>query len=134
MEERSLAILVKAWAVLCAIVGVYLVSEALLTWMLVVMAFCQLFIQCRIRLALSFGVFYLLLVLLLYLIRFHGMHMVVFSEFHVLMFFNLMPVFITAWDLIFSYYESRAAGCASIHEKPTFDWSCADPASSGCHL
>ena len=40
------------------------------------------------------------LALLLYGIRFHGLHMPVFSEFYVLMFWNLSPIFLVSWDLI----------------------------------
>ena len=48
----------------------------------------------------NYGCFYLLLALLLYGIRFHGLHMPVFSEFYVLMFWNLSPIFLVSWDLI----------------------------------
>ena len=41
-----------------------------------------------------------LMALLLYGIRFHGLHMPVFSEFYVLMFWNLSPIFLVSWDLI----------------------------------
>ena len=42
----------------------------------------------------------LLLALLLYGIRFCGLRMPVFSEFYVLMFWNLSPIFLVSWDLI----------------------------------
>ena len=46
------------------------------------------------------AVFYALLGILLYLIRFHDFHPAVFSEFYVLMFWTLTPVFLVSWDLI----------------------------------
>lgn len=63
-------------------------------------ALLYLVLQRNFRLAASYGCFYLLLVLLLYDIRFHGPHMPVFSEFYVLMFWNLSPIFLVSWDLI----------------------------------
>ena len=58
-------------------------------------------------------IFYIILMGLLYFIRFHEFHPVVFSEFYVLMFWNLTPVFFVSWDLIttppgeFSAFLSR---------------------------
>lgn len=63
----------------------------------------------------TFGVFYLALALLLYLIRFHSLRMVVFSEFYVLMFYNLMPVFLVAWDLITTPPGQLSAALSKIH-------------------
>jgi energy-coupling factor transport system permease protein len=64
------------------------------------LTFAFLLAQGNRRLVFSYGAFYLLLSALLYLIRFRGLRMVVFSEFHVLMFWNLSPVFLLAWDLM----------------------------------
>ena len=115
MGEQYLAVPVKVWAVLCSIVGVSLAPDTLLTWILAVPAFCQMFFQRRLRLALSLGGFYLVLALLLYLIRFHDLHMIVFSDFYVLMFFSLMPVFLTAWDLISTAPGELSATLSRIH-------------------
>lgn len=115
MERRSLAVLAKAGAVLCAMVGVSLAPDALQTWLLAAPAFGQLLYQRKLRLALSFGACYLLLSLLLYGIRFHGLRMVIFSEFYVLMFFSLMPVFVTAWDLISTPPGELSAALSQIH-------------------
>lgn len=114
MRETALSVPVKAWAVACAILGVSLTENTLLTCLLTLLAFCQLFFERR-RLCLAFGAFYLALVLLLYLIRFHGLHMVVFSEFYVLMFYNLMPVFLVAWDLITTPPGQLSAALSEIH-------------------
>ena len=57
MGERSLAVSVKLWAVLCAMVGVSLAADALTTCALTAPAFCQLIFQRKRRLALSFGGF-----------------------------------------------------------------------------
>lgn len=115
MGERSLAVPVKLWAVLCAMVGVSLAADALTTCALTAPAFCRLLFQRKRRLALSFGGFYLVLALLLYGIRSHGLRMVVFSEFHVLMFYSLMPVFLTAWDLISTPPGELSAALSKIH-------------------
>ena len=41
--------------------------------------------------------------------------MVIFSEFYVLMFFSLMPVFVTAWDLISTPPGELSAALSQIH-------------------
>lgn len=100
MKERHLAAPVKLWAMMCATAGVSLAENVLLTCILALPAFLCMALEKRWRTCLFFGGFYLALVLLLYLIHFHGLHMVIFSEFYVLMLYSLMPVFLTAWDLI----------------------------------
>ena len=115
MQETTLSVPVKAWAATCAILGVSLTANTLLTCLLALLAFCQLFFERRLRLCLTFGAFYLVLALLLYLIRFHGLHMVIFSEFYVLMFYSLMPVFLAAWNLITTPPGQLSATLSKIH-------------------
>ncbi len=86
MRRSHLAVLTKLWALLCVTVGVSLTSNAVLTCTLTLLGFTYLGFQRNWRLLRSFGVFYLLLAVLLYLIRFHGFHMAIFSEFYVLVF------------------------------------------------
>ncbi|MCD8018362.1 MAG: energy-coupling factor transporter transmembrane protein EcfT [Clostridiales bacterium] len=100
MQEKSFAVSVKIWALCCTLIGVSLTGTSLLTWILSCAAFAYLAVQRKWKLICSFGVFYLLLALLLYAIRFHGLRMVIFSEFYVLMFWNLFPVFAVSWDLV----------------------------------
>ena len=89
MRRSHLAVPTKLWALLCVMVGVSLTSNAVLTCTLTLLGFTYLGFQRNWRLLRSFGVFYLLLAVLLYLIRFHGFHMAIFSEFYVLMLWNL---------------------------------------------
>ena len=98
--DASFAVPVKLWALLCAFAGVTIGGNVLLTCILTGGALLYLVLQRSFRLAASYGCFYLLLALLLYGIRFHGLHMPVFSEFYVLMFWNLSPIFLVSWDLI----------------------------------
>ena len=98
--DASFAVPVKLWALLCVFAGVTIGGNVLLTCILSGGAFLYLVLQKNIHLAASYGCFYLLLALLLYGIRFHGLHMLVFSEFYVLMFWNLSPIFLVSWDLI----------------------------------
>lgn len=100
MRTEAFAVPVKVWAVFCTIVGISLTADTLHTCVLAVLAFGFLMSERRWKLVLSFGAFYAALALLLYFIRFYGLHMVLFSEFYVLMFYRLMPVFLTAWNLI----------------------------------
>jgi len=123
MRRRNLAIPVKLWALACAILGISLTANTVLTCVLTLTGFAYLAAQRNWWLLRSFGAFFALLAVLLYLIRFHGLHMVVFSEFYVLMFWNLSPVFIvgsdhhTAWrncrlPLSDSHAELRHTGAA----------------------
>ena len=98
--DASFAVPVKLWALLCVFAGVTIGGNVLLTCILTGGALLYLVLQRNFRLAASYGCFYLLLALLLYGIRFHGLHMPIFSEFYVLMFWNLSPIFLVSWDLI----------------------------------
>ena len=100
MQRRNLAVPVKLWALLWTIMGISLTGNAMLTCVLTAACFLYLAVQKNWRLMGGFALFYGILALLLYLIRYHGLHMVVFSEFYVLMFWNLSPVFLVGWDLI----------------------------------
>lgn len=115
MRCRHLAVPTKVWALLCVIVGISLTADAVLTCTLALLSFIYLGVQRNWRLLRSFGIFYMLLALLLYLIRFYGLHMAVFSEFYVLMFWNLSPAFIVAWDLITTPPGELAAFLSHLH-------------------
>ena len=90
--DASFAVSVKLWALLCVFAGVTIGGNVLLTCILTGGALLYLVLQRNFRLAASYGCFYLLLALLLYGIRFHGLRMPAFSEFYVLMFWNLSPI------------------------------------------
>ena len=45
MRETALSVPVKAWAVACAILGVSLTANTLLTCLLALLAFCQLVLE-----------------------------------------------------------------------------------------
>ena len=100
MQRKNFAVPVKLWASGCAIVGISMTSNTVLTCILALTGFLYLSVQHNWRALKSFGVFYIAMAVLLYLIRYQGLHMVVFSEFYVLMFWNLFAVFIVGWDLI----------------------------------
>lgn len=71
--------------------------------------------QGRARLALSFAMTYAVLALLLFLIRFHGLHMIVFSEFHVLLLWSMSPVIVVGWDLITTPPGDLSAFLSKMH-------------------
>ena len=100
MRRGNFAIPVKLWALACTIIGISLTADTVLTCVLTVTGFAYLGAQRNWRLLRSMAVFYALLGILLYLIRFHDFHPAVFSEFYVLMFWNLSPIFLVSWDLI----------------------------------
>lgn len=115
MRRRNLAVFVKLWALACAIIGISLTADTLLTCVLTVTGFLYLGAQRNWRLLRSMAVFYAMLGILLYLIRFHDFHPAVFSEFYVLMFWNLTPVFLVSWDLITTPPGELAAFLSRIH-------------------
>ncbi len=96
---ENFAVPVKLWALGCTIVGISMTSDTVLTCVLAVTGFLYLGAQRNWRLLRSMACF-MLLGVLLYLIRFQDFHLVVFSEFYVLMFWNLFAGVTGAWDLI----------------------------------
>ncbi len=115
MKQKDLAVPVKLWALFCTIVSASLTSNAALTFVLVLTGFASLAIQHNWRALRSFILFYLVLALLLYLIRYQGLRLVLFSEFYVLMFWNLFAVFIVGWDLITTPPGELSAFMSRIH-------------------
>lgn len=100
MKQKDLAVPVKLWALVCTTVSVSLTSNEALSFVLVLIGFIYLAVQHNWLSLRSLGLFYVILALFLYLIRYHGLRLVLFSEFYVLMFWNLFAVFIVGWDLI----------------------------------
>ena len=115
MQRKNFAVPVKLWASGCAIVGISMTSNTVLTCILALTGFLYLSVQHNWRALKSFGVFYIAMAVLLYLIRYQGLHMVVFSEFYVLMFWNLFAVFIVGWDLITTPPGELSAFMSRIH-------------------
>lgn len=97
---RHTAVPVKLVAFACALAGSLLAGEPSVSGLVSLFALAYVAAQRKRRLALGGAVLVAVLGLLLALIRFAGLHMVVFSEFYVLLFWNLSPVFIAAWDLM----------------------------------
>ena len=118
--RRHFAIPVKLWALICVLVGVSLTADVLLTWVLVAVAFAFVLAQRNVRLFVSMGSFYAILGILLYFIRFHGWKMPIFSEFHVIFFWNLTAVFIVTWDFITTPPGELSAFLSSIQAPTSF--------------
>ena len=115
MQSASFAIAAKLWALLCAMLGVFLSADISFCWILAALAFFYIACEKNWRLLRSFGAFYLLLALLMYCIRFRGLRMIIFSEFYVLMFWSLTPIFIVAWDLMTTPPGELSAFLSRIH-------------------
>jgi len=115
MKTVSLAVSVKLWAMVCVLVGVSLTQDIMMTCGLALLGFVYLGAQKNFRFFRSYGAVYLLMAVLLYFIRYHGMHMVIFSEFYVLMFWNLSPIVIVSWDLITTPPGELSAFLSRIH-------------------
>lgn len=84
----------------CSLAACLLAGEPGFSGLLSLFSLTYLACQRKWRLALGGAAFVAVLGVLLVLIRFAGLRMVVFSEFYVLMFWNLSPVFLATWDLV----------------------------------
>ena len=124
MGRRNLAIPVKLWELACTIIGISLTADTLLTCVLTVAGFIYLGVQRNWRFLRSMAAFYAALGILLYLIRFHDFHPAVFSEFYVLMFWNLTPVFLVSWDLMPRRPESSQPFCPVSTRRVLSFWAC----------
>ncbi len=113
--KRHFAVPLKLWALFCVILGTSLTSNILLTWILALTAFAYLLAQKNYKLFCSMGIYYSVIATLLWLIQFHGFKMILFSEFHVILFWNMTPVFIVAWDLMNTPPGELSAFLSSIH-------------------
>ena len=100
MRDASFAVPVKLWAFFCVLTAVSLTRNGMLTWTLTVFALAYAALQRNRRLVSSYGSFYAFLGGLLYAIRFHQVKMILFSEFHLILFWSLSPIAIVSWDLI----------------------------------
>lgn len=120
MKGLSISVSVKLWAFAWALAAVSLGKRGGASGILIIFALLQLGAQQKWRAAVSCGIFCALLGALLYGIRYHGLQMRVFSEFYVLMFWNLSPVILVSWDLIttppgnLSAFLSRLRAPASV--------------------
>ena len=100
MTRKNFVVPVKLWALFCAILGISLTLNPILTWILSITGFAYLALQRNFKFLKTALIFYGILAVLLYLIRYQGMHMAIFSEFYVLMFWNIFPVVLVGWDLL----------------------------------
>lgn len=164
MRETALSVPVKAWAVACAILGVSLTANTLLTCLLALLAFCQLVFERRWRLFLAFGAFLsgagaaavshplsrpayggFLGVLCADVLQPHaGVPGGVGSHYHAAGTAFSRPVespyphpgYLRAAGgvSVFSNHEGGAEGGSAVHEEPKADWARAGAPSSCRHL
>lgn len=100
MKAASFGVATKLWALFCVLIAVSIGRSGTLTYLLTLFAFFQLALQKKWKLIFSYGIFYVGLGILMYGIRYHGWKMMLFSEFYVLMFWVLSPIFLVSWDLM----------------------------------
>ena len=115
MRFFSLTVQAKLCSLVCAIVAVSLGKDVIFRYVLTLVCFFTLIIQKKWQITVTYGLFYILLGILMYLIRYQGLHMYVFSEFYVLMFWNLSPIFLSSWDLMTTPPGELSAFMSRIH-------------------
>ena len=115
IKEVSFAVITKIWGFFCVLIAVSLGKDVILSCILTITAFLHLVIQGKWKMVFNYGIFYILLWILLYAIQHRGLHMVIFSEFYVLMLWNLSPVILISWDLITTPPGKISAFLSGIH-------------------
>ncbi len=115
MKRLSFSVATKIWCFLCAIIAVSFGKEAVLSYILTLIAFINLAVQCKWKIVLNYGIFYIIIGMLIYGIKYHGLHMLVFSEFHVITFWALSPIVLMSWDLITTPPGKISAFLSRIH-------------------
>lgn len=114
-DGRSLKVPVKLCAFACVLACSTLTSALSMLYLPTLLSLIYVAMQGRTRLALSFAMTYAVLALLLFLIRFHGLHMIVFSEFHVLLLWSMSPVIVVGWDLVTTPPGDLSAFLSKMH-------------------
>lgn len=115
MKKISFAIITKIWGFICVLIAISLGKDVILSFILTFAAFLYLIIQRKWKIVFNYGIFYIFLGILLYAIRCYGLHMLIFSEFYVLMLWNLSPAFLMSWDLVTTPPGKISAFLSSIH-------------------
>lgn len=99
-DGRSLKVPVKLCALACVLACSTLATNPIMLCFPTLLSLLCVAMQGRGRLTLSFAATYTVIALLLCLIRFHGLRMIVFSEFHVLLLWTMSPAIVMGWDLV----------------------------------
>lgn len=120
MHIHACAVPVKLLALACTLTGVFMAAGIVCPFLLTSLALIFLAERRKWRFVCSYGAFYVLLSLILCGIRFYGLHLLVFSEFYVLMLWNLSPVFLVSWDLVTTPPGDLSAFLAKIHAPISF--------------
>ena len=115
MRNISFAVITKIWGFICVLIGIYMGKDVIFSCILTIVAFLYLIIQGKWKIVFNYGIFYILLGTLLYAIQHCRLHMMIFSEFYVLMFWNLSPVFLISWDLVTTPPGKISAFLSGIH-------------------
>ena len=110
-----LSVPTKLWALICMLIAVSLGKAVVLSCFLTLLCFLQFIVQGKLKVLLSYGLFYVVLGILLYGIRYHDFHLAIFSEFYVLMFWNLSPIILISWDLITTSPGELSSFLSRIH-------------------
>lgn len=115
MRKISFSVITKIWCFLCVLIAISLGKDIIRSSVLTVAAFLHLAVQGKWKIVFNYGIFYILLGILMCGIQCYGLHMWIFSEFYVLMFWNLSPVVLMSWDLITAPPGEISAFLSRIH-------------------
>lgn len=115
MKEISFSVITKIWCFICVLIAISFGKNVILSFVLTIAAFLYIAIQGKRKILFNYGIFYIMLGILLYAIRYYDFHMFIFSEFYVLVFWSLSPVILVSWDLITTPPGKISAFLSRIH-------------------
>ncbi len=115
MWKISFAVITKIWGFICILIAIYIGKAVIFSCILTMTVFLYLIIQGKWKIVVNYGIFYILLGILLYAIQRYGLRMLIFSEFYVLMLWKLSPAFLISWDLVTTPPGKISAFLSDIH-------------------
>ncbi len=98
--KKDFAVGTKIWMFICVVTASCFVTNYKESVIITLTGFLFLIVQRKWNIFLPFILFYSIIVLLMLGIRFYNWRMIIFSEFHVVLFWNIFPTMIISWDLI----------------------------------
>ena len=81
MRKISFAVITKIWGFICVLIAIYMGKDVVFSCILTIATFLYLGIQGKWKIVFDYGIFYILLGILLYAIQRFGLHMLIFSDY-----------------------------------------------------
>ncbi len=99
-RKSDFAVSTKLLSFVAVLISSFFISNYIYSGVLSLVGFLYLLTQKKYKLITSFGIFYVVILILLIGIRFYSLKTIILPEFYVLLFWSLCPIMIVSWDLI----------------------------------